>query len=52
VSEQVDVVVVGMGAGGEEVAGRLAEAGITESLVVLGGARSGWSWPRRTGGSG
>jgi pyruvate/2-oxoglutarate dehydrogenase complex dihydrolipoamide dehydrogenase (E3) component len=32
VSEQVDVVVVGMGPGGEEVAGRLAEAG----LAVVG----------------
>jgi pyruvate/2-oxoglutarate dehydrogenase complex dihydrolipoamide dehydrogenase (E3) component len=32
VSEQVDVVVVGLGPGGEEVAGRLAEAG----LVVVG----------------
>jgi pyruvate/2-oxoglutarate dehydrogenase complex dihydrolipoamide dehydrogenase (E3) component len=32
VSEQVDVVVVGMGPGGEEVAGKLAEAG----LVVIG----------------
>ena len=28
-SEQVDVVVVGMGVGGEEVAGRLAEAGLS-----------------------
>jgi pyruvate/2-oxoglutarate dehydrogenase complex dihydrolipoamide dehydrogenase (E3) component len=32
VSEQVDVVVVGMGPGGEEVAGKLAEAG----LAVIG----------------
>jgi choline dehydrogenase-like flavoprotein len=29
VTEQVDVVVVGMGVGGEEVAGRLAEAGLS-----------------------
>jgi pyruvate/2-oxoglutarate dehydrogenase complex dihydrolipoamide dehydrogenase (E3) component len=28
-SEQVDVVVIGLGVGGEEVAGRLAEAGLT-----------------------
>src|SRR5881398_3864999 len=28
-AEQVDVVVVGLGVGGEEVAGRLAEAGLT-----------------------
>jgi pyruvate/2-oxoglutarate dehydrogenase complex dihydrolipoamide dehydrogenase (E3) component len=27
--EQVDVVVIGLGVGGEEVAGRLAEAGLT-----------------------
>ena len=30
--EQVDVVVIGMGVGGEEVAGRLAQAG----LAVVG----------------
>lgn len=28
-SEQVDVVVVGMGVGGEDVAGRLAEGGLS-----------------------
>ena len=39
-AEQVDVVVVGMGVGGEEVAGRLAEAGLSvvgiESRLVGG----------------
>jgi pyruvate/2-oxoglutarate dehydrogenase complex dihydrolipoamide dehydrogenase (E3) component len=39
-SEQVDVVVIGMGVGGEEVAGKLAEAGLTvvgiESRLVGG----------------
>ena len=35
-SEQVDVVVVGMGVGGEEVAGRLAEAGLSVVGVEAG----------------
>jgi pyruvate/2-oxoglutarate dehydrogenase complex dihydrolipoamide dehydrogenase (E3) component len=40
VTEQVDVVVIGMGPGGEEVAGKLAEAGLTvvgiDELLVGG----------------
>ncbi|ROO52024.1 pyruvate/2-oxoglutarate dehydrogenase complex dihydrolipoamide dehydrogenase (E3) component [Micromonospora sp. Llam0] len=44
-TEQVDVVVLGMGPGGEEVAGRLAEAGLTVVGVevnLLGGECPYW----------
>ncbi len=44
-AEQVDVVVVGLGVGGEEVAGRLAEAGLAvvgiENAWSAGNARTG-----------
>jgi pyruvate/2-oxoglutarate dehydrogenase complex dihydrolipoamide dehydrogenase (E3) component len=46
-AEQVDVVGLGLGVGGEEVAGRLAEAGLTSSA-----SSAGWSaWSARTGGT-
>ena len=49
--ELVDVVVVGLGVGGEEVAGRLAEAGLTvvgvDGTWSAGSARTGAASPAR-----
>ena len=46
-TEQADVIVVGMGPGGEDAAGRLAEAGL--DVVGIDGAWSAASAP--TGGA-
>jgi pyruvate/2-oxoglutarate dehydrogenase complex dihydrolipoamide dehydrogenase (E3) component len=44
--EQADVVVIGMGPGGEDIAGRLAESGFD----VAGSRRASWVVSARTGG--
>lgn len=50
-TEQVDVLVIGLGVAGEEVAGRLAEAGLSvvgvDAGLVGGSVRTGVACPPR-----
>ena len=50
-AEQTDIVVIGMGPGGEDAAGKLAQAGLhvtgVEAKLVAGSARTGGACRRR-----